>query len=178
MAEPVLKAVVEAALLYDTDTVLWSEEQAELLHQVADGNRPIGLDWANIIEEIESVGRSQINAVESLLLQILVHEFKALLWPDTPYVEGWRNEALIFQAQAAAQFTPSMRQRINIEKLLERATRAVPGTIDGNRPMATSTIMASAAKVLVQQWLDAPESGMFFEGVEEVLNALLLRRDT
>ena len=53
--------------LYDDDILLWSERQAELLRRVA-GGEPVNErpDWANIIEEVESVGREQLHAVESL----------------------------------------------------------------------------------------------------------------
>jgi hypothetical protein len=52
---------------YDTDIVRWSERQAVLLRQhaaVARANDP-ALDWPNIIEEIESVGRSEGSALAS-----------------------------------------------------------------------------------------------------------------
>ena len=51
--------------LYEADVLEWSEHQARLLRQHADG-RPgnEAPDWANIIEEVESVGRSQLTAVE------------------------------------------------------------------------------------------------------------------
>jgi hypothetical protein len=53
--------------LYDEDILLWSERQAALLQRVAAGEpvneRP---DWPNIVEEVESVGREQLHAVESL----------------------------------------------------------------------------------------------------------------
>jgi len=148
-----------AAELYDRDPVLWSEQQAQLLTAVAAGERPAGIDWANIIEEIESVGRSQTSAVESLLLQALVHEFKARLWPDTSYVEGWGNESLLFQAQAAGQFTTSMRQKIDVSKLVARAARAVPRTIDGagaNRPLLLE--LADPAMRELRAWLTDPDS--------------------
>ena len=53
--------------LYDTDVVEWAEHQAALLRRHASGetlNEP--LDWANIIDEVETVGRSEVGAVESL----------------------------------------------------------------------------------------------------------------
>jgi len=54
--------------LYDTDIVTWSAQQAELLRRVAAGERINDLvDWGNVIEEIESVGQSQVDALESLL---------------------------------------------------------------------------------------------------------------
>ena len=53
--------------LYETDVVLWSEHQAELLRRRAAGE-PVNeaeLDWPNIAEEIEAVGSEQRHAVES-----------------------------------------------------------------------------------------------------------------
>ncbi|HEY5302150.1 MAG TPA: DUF29 family protein, partial [Acetobacteraceae bacterium] len=50
--------------LYDTDTLTWSERQAALLRRIAAGERvnDPDLDWPNIIEEVESVGRSDLHA--------------------------------------------------------------------------------------------------------------------
>ena len=44
--------------LYDTDVVLWSEQQADLLRRRALGSlvNDGELDWTNIAEEIESLG--------------------------------------------------------------------------------------------------------------------------
>ena len=44
--------------LYDDDILEWSEQQAALLRRVAAGERlnDASPDWANIIEEVESVG--------------------------------------------------------------------------------------------------------------------------
>jgi hypothetical protein len=55
--------------LYDTDILEWSDHQAALLRRVAAGERVNEVDWPNIIEEVESVGREQLHAVESLLVQ-------------------------------------------------------------------------------------------------------------
>jgi hypothetical protein len=56
--------------LYDSDILEWSEHQAEMLRRVAANDRlnSESPDWLNIIEEIESVGREQLRAVETLLL--------------------------------------------------------------------------------------------------------------
>ena len=52
---------------YDSDILIWSERQADLLRRRAAGElvNDAALDWPNIAEEIEDVGRSQLNAVES-----------------------------------------------------------------------------------------------------------------
>ena len=45
--------------LYETDIMSWSEDQAARLRRVAAGEVSpdgAGVDWANVIEEIEGVG--------------------------------------------------------------------------------------------------------------------------
>jgi hypothetical protein len=52
---------------YDTDILIWSERQAELLRRRAAGEliNEADLDWSNIAEEVESVGRSQLSRAKS-----------------------------------------------------------------------------------------------------------------
>jgi hypothetical protein len=56
---------------YDNDILIWSEHQADLLRRHTAGERANdeAIDWPNIIEEIEDVGRSVLRSVESLLVQ-------------------------------------------------------------------------------------------------------------
>ena len=122
--------------LYQADILEWSEHQARLLRTHADGQpgneRP---DWTNIIEEVEAVGRSQLSAVKSLLVQALLHDLKSEAWPLTSYVPGWRAEARGFRDDAAEAFAPSMRQRIDMTDLYRRALHRMPETIDGQPPL-------------------------------------------
>lgn len=88
--------------LYDTDIVVWSEHQAALLHRIAAGElvNSADLDWPNIAEEIESVGREQVHAVESLLVQALLHMLKAEAWPLMRDAPNWRAEPVRFRGDA------------------------------------------------------------------------------
>ena len=54
--------------LYDADILEWSEHQARLLRRQLEGKPGEPPDWLNIIEEIESAGRSQLSAVKSSLI--------------------------------------------------------------------------------------------------------------
>jgi len=123
--------------LYDEDILLWSERQAALLQRVAAGEalneRP---DWANIIEEVESVGREQLHAVESLLLQALAHMLKAEAWPLARDAENWRGDARGFRAQARRRFAPSMRQKIDLADIYADAVNALPCKMDGQPPQS------------------------------------------
>ena len=122
--------------LYDTDVLAWSEQQAALLRQLAE-SRPSNeaLDWANIIEEIESVGSSQVSRVKSLLIQALLHDLKSAAWPQAPYAEHWQAEARLFRGQAQEDFTASMRQKIDVARLYALALRGLPKRIDGQPPL-------------------------------------------
>ncbi len=122
--------------LYDDDILLWSERQAELLRRLAAGERVNDqVDWENVIEEVESVGSEQLHAVESLLVQALVHILKAEGWPQSRDAPGWRGEAVRFRGDAADRYAPSMRQRIDLARLFRRALRALPATMDGQPPL-------------------------------------------
>lgn len=85
--------------LYDADVVLWSERQTELLRRRAGGDlaNDADLDWSNIAEEIEAVGRSARRELQSRLVRLLQHllkwqyqpEFRSASWRTT--IRNQRN---------------------------------------------------------------------------------------
>lgn len=126
--------------LYDTDILLWSEQQAALLRRLAAGERVNDqVDWENVVEEIESVGNEQRHAVEGLLLQALRHMLKAEAWPLSRDAPTWRADAIDFRQQAANRFAPAMAQRIDVAKLYRQARRSLPETMDGTAPLPLPT---------------------------------------
>jgi len=128
--------------LYETDVVTWSEQQAALLRRRAAGEliNDAELDWPNIAEEIESVGQSQIDAVESLLFQAFLHDLKAEAWPLVRDAQAWRGDARSFRVQARRKYRPSMRQRIDLAGLYADALQALPDTMDGQAPLPVPTV--------------------------------------
>ncbi|HEX3399829.1 MAG TPA: DUF29 domain-containing protein [Acetobacteraceae bacterium] len=91
---------------YDLDIYAWSRRQGALLRRLAAGERvnDADLDWPNIAEEIETVGRSERAAVRSHVLNVLEHLIKLQASPVTEPRAGW---------QATVE-----RARIEIEQLL------------------------------------------------------------
>jgi hypothetical protein len=73
--------------VYHTDFYAWTQEQAALLrHQDTQA-----LDYANVAEEVESVGTSQQQALESHLEVVLTHLLTWCYGPTLPDVRrGWR----------------------------------------------------------------------------------------
>ena len=126
--------------LYDVDVLEWSEHQARLLRQHAAGEGGNEApDWANIIEEIESVGQSQIDAVESWWFQAFLHDLKAEAWPLARDVPAWRGDARGFRAQARRKYRPSMRQKLDVSGIYADALSALPDTMDGQPPLPVPT---------------------------------------
>jgi hypothetical protein len=121
---------------YEADILLWSEHQGALLRRIATGESPSEQpDWGHIADEIESVGRSQVDAVESLLFQAMVLDLKAEAWPLSCDVPNWRANARGFRLQARRRFAPSMRKRIDVTGLYADALQVIPETIDGQPPL-------------------------------------------
>ncbi len=119
---------------YEDDVLAWSEHQATLLRHVAAGDRlPANdiPDWTNIIDEVESVGRSQLSAVRSLLTQALLHDLKIVTWPLSRDIPHWRAEARGFRDDALEAFTPSMRNKIDVAALYAKALNRLPDSMDG-----------------------------------------------
>ncbi len=75
--------------LYDQDLLLWSEQQAGLLRRRAAGEitNDADMDWLNIAEEIEAVGRRELR---SRLIRLLQHLLK---WKYQPELRSrsWRT---------------------------------------------------------------------------------------
>ena len=110
---------------YDDDILLWSEQQASALRDLARSRRdlPNAIDWENVAEEIECVGRSEFAAVQSFVRLILVHLIKAVSVPESEALAHWHAEALGFHGELLGRIAPSMGGRIDMDLLWRRAAR-------------------------------------------------------
>jgi Domain of unknown function DUF29 len=118
---------------YDGDILAWSEQQAALLRRRSAN----ALDWDNLAEEIEAVGRHELRTCKSLLRLAMRHMLKAAAWPEARDAPAWRIDAADFLDQAREAFTPSMRQKIDLAALYARERARLPRENDG-QPMVCS----------------------------------------
>jgi hypothetical protein len=108
--------------LYGDDILLWSKQQAELLRRMAAGERVDDqVDWPNVIEEIESVGRAELRAVRLALRIAMQHKLYLLAWPNDRAVHHWAAEVTNQLAEAHEDFRESMRKEIDLASLYRRA---------------------------------------------------------
>ena len=67
--------------LYDTDIARWADEQAAQLRRRA-GGKDTTIDWLNVAEEIEAMGRSERRELTNRLKVLLAHLLKWRFQPD------------------------------------------------------------------------------------------------
>lgn len=108
--------------LYEQDFAQWVEKTVHQLHARNTEN----LDWENLIEEVESLGRSQRKAVRSFLLNLLEHLLKRCYVPLTDCYHGWEIEIRNFRRELKQEFkdSPSLKS-FAIEILAETYQEAL-----------------------------------------------------
>jgi hypothetical protein len=113
---------MDTSRLYDDDIVTWAEQQAEGMRLLAAKPELSNIvDWVNITEEIESLGRSEWRAVESLLTQAFTYIQKRYCDPDSLSRLAWEIETNTFLIDARANYQPSMRANLDIDGIWQRA---------------------------------------------------------
>ena len=105
---------VPTETLYDADFFAWTEQQAEALRRAARDRANVPLDWENIAEEIESLGRSDRHAAESQIENIIAHLLKLGCSPALRPRLKWKHETDVFRRQLARTLreSPSLRSKV------------------------------------------------------------------
>ncbi|ELR96366.1 DUF29 domain-containing protein [Gloeocapsa sp. PCC 73106] len=99
--------------LYEIDSYQWLEETIKLLKS----NSLDAIDLEHLIEELEDLGRSERNAVESLLEQIIRHLLLLQYWSEESFLNSahWRAEITGFRTQLKRKLTSNLRNHLQKE---------------------------------------------------------------
>jgi hypothetical protein len=112
--------------LYDEDFVRWTEEQAALLRRAKTAGINLPLDWDNLAEEIDSLGRSDRRELRSQITRILHHLLKLEASPAAE-PRGWQNtiQQARDEIEALLEDSPSLRNEVEgiIAKQIRVATK-------------------------------------------------------
>ncbi len=111
---------------YETDVFRWSTEQAALLRRLAAGEQVnAAIDWPNVIDEVETVGRSERAALRSHLVVIIEHLLKLAASPATEPRNGWMDSVnrARDEVQIVLQDSPSLRPAVS-DLIVESRPRA------------------------------------------------------
>jgi Domain of unknown function DUF29 len=103
----------KAADLYDEDFYAWTQEQAQALRTHFKGDNR--LDVEHLAEEVEDLGKSELNAIESYIVQIIAHLLKLDYSGHAAPRAHWRAEILNFRQNIDRKITPTIRRTVERE---------------------------------------------------------------
>lgn len=137
--------------LYDDDYYTWAKRQAAALRALSTRAPSNEVDWANLIEEVEDLGKNLVRAVRSALYRLMEHAALVALAPDdSPYRDNWLGEMQNFRRDAEADYLPSMRQIVtpkldrewrNARLAAARKLRADPSSLPEARPFTLAELL-------------------------------------
>jgi hypothetical protein len=111
--------------LYQKDIVLWSADQARALRAAGAAriNTPDPIDWDNVAEEIEALGRSERNALRGHIGVVVEHLLKLEASAAQEPRRGWIDIVLRERRAIEDILDDSPSLRSEIPDLLTRAMR-------------------------------------------------------
>ncbi|GLR79770.1 DUF29 domain-containing protein [Azospirillum oryzae] len=114
---------MDSRIGYDTDFLAWTEEQARLLREASRERINTPIDWENVAEEIESMGRSELRAVESALVRVIEHLLKLEHSPAADPRDGWKASVIEHRGRIRRDLkaSPSLRGKIDLPDIFETA---------------------------------------------------------
>jgi hypothetical protein len=101
----------KAKQLYDEDFYVWTETQADLLRK----RQFDALDLANLIEEVEALGRAEESSVLNNASVIIEHLLKLQHSPAQEPRNVWRASVREHRRRLRRDLTPRLRQVLDAE---------------------------------------------------------------
>lgn len=113
------------AELYEEDFLLWTTEQAKLLREAAERGVNFPLDWENLAEEVESLGKSQRQELRNRLTTIIEHLLKLEHSDRAEPRDRWEDTVTRSRIAIAGLLEDNPSLRREVPTLLERAYASV-----------------------------------------------------
>jgi len=111
--------------LYEIDDYLWLEETINLLKT----NNLEALDLEHLIEELESLGKRDLNKARSLSRQIIIHILFLQYWQEEYQrnYRHWQGEITTFRADLNNYLTTSLENKLDeeLEAIYQTALKIV-----------------------------------------------------
>jgi hypothetical protein len=118
--------------LYDQDLVLWTEEQARELRVAANAGWNAPIDWENVAEEIESLGRSERRTLASHIANVIEHLLKLQASPATEPARGWRETIRRARSEIEVVLVDSPSLRREVADIIAKQTSRARALVRAN----------------------------------------------
>jgi hypothetical protein len=147
---------------YDTDILEWSERQSALLRRLAAGeNINDQIDWPNVIDEVETVGRSERAALRSHIAVVLEHLMKLQASPSADPRNGWTITVIRARRdiERSLEDSPSLRPAVAgmVADEMASARKIVASTLAayGEKPRAEIDGLTYTGDQVLGDWFPA-----------------------
>lgn len=147
---------------YDADLVLWAQDQARALRDAAGVASNLPVDWENVAEEIETLGKSQSRELASRISTIVIHLLKLTVSPAPEPRATWR-ETVRAQRDGIKRVladAPSLRRTIPtvIQDEIAGARERVRDTLAdyGEQPSIDLAGVTFTENQVVERWFPGP----------------------
>ena len=139
--------------LYESDLLLWSEEQALALRRLAESEAAPSGDWKRVAGVIENVGRSALAHVEAGLRLMLTQAIAGYCDSDSPLRHQRIQRTLSGQFDAERDMSSTIRARLDLDRLwregfdaamwdIPRRILGVPPSIPRRCPFTLDELLA------------------------------------
>jgi len=141
---------------YETDFYEWTQDQAAKLR--AEGARRVNadIDWENVAEEIESLGRSDLRGAEGHLIRVIEHLLKLEYSPRVEPRSDWEVSVLTHRddARRILDDSPSLRRKVrtSLAKFYRQARRVAARGL--NRDEVPESSLPDEPPYSIEQVLD------------------------
>ncbi len=129
--------------LYEMDVLAWSEQQAEVLRDLADRSVVAELDWERVADGIEAVGQHALGHVENGVRLILDQAISGFCDSDSLMRHERSARVLKGRHEAQRSMSVSIRERLDLDRLwrqaFEQAMIEIPRRVLGVPPSIPRT---------------------------------------
>ena len=145
--------------LYDQDLVLWAEQQGRELRAAAGAGWNAPIDWENVAEEIETLGRSERRSLASHITNVIEHLLKLQASPIGEPTRGWRDSVRRARTEIEDVLaeSPSLRREVAavIAKQTPRARAIVRANLEdhGEQPRIDLDAVSYTEQQVLGDWL-------------------------
>lgn len=121
--------------LYDSDFILWTQQQASILRSMPDTQ---GLDIENLSDEIEGLGRTALADLSNAIRQLLSCLIRRSIDPASLSIE----EILSAQSEVIVRSDAGVWRFVDLDKIWRLAKRSVEAGVT-NRWQAEDSVFAT-----------------------------------
>lgn len=135
---------------YEEDYYLWIQN---LIKQIQKREFE-EMDWDNLMEEMEDMGKSQKRAIESLLLRLTEHILKLKYWEEEKERNSkhWQAEIVNFRALLKKRFKDSPSLKAVLPEMFEEIL------IDAKNSVSNLFLLPKNIDLTLEEVLDYPLS--------------------